>query len=77
MRWHWRRLVLLLALGALVALGGGACVTVRPQDKEFLADPVMALEARAIAAAAEQHVIDNREASFGGSGATGGGCGCN
>jgi uncharacterized protein DUF4266 len=66
-----------IVLLVLAATAGVGCATVRPQDKEFLADPVMALESRSIAAAAEQHVLDNREGSFGGTSASGGGCGCN
>ena len=66
----------LLVLAA-VALSASACVTVRPQERAVLADPVMQFEGDPIIAAQLHHAIDNREGSFGGSGVAGGGCGCN
>ena len=65
-------LMLLLAL----ALAGG-CVTVRPEEKEFLAEPGMTFGARGTAQEHEEHVLTNREGSFGAGEATAGGCGCN
>jgi hypothetical protein len=53
------------------------CATVRPQDKEFLADPAMAYRDDGMLSAHEEHVLQNREGSFGAGGARGGGCGCN
>ncbi|MGE0790153.1 MAG: DUF4266 domain-containing protein [Sandaracinaceae bacterium] len=67
-------------LGALlVALAGLAvgCTLVRPEQREFLADPAMTFGSEGTAAAQEEHVIVNREGSYGGSTVTGGGCGCN
>ena len=58
----------------LFALAG--CATVRPEEKEFLAEPSMTWSSGDIAKAHEDHVIENREGSFGG-GTKGGGCGCN
>lgn len=55
----------------------GSCVTVRPTEREFLADPSMTFGAGGKAKAHDQHVFNNREGSFGGEGMTGGGCGCN
>ena len=63
---------LVLALAFL-----GACATVRPEDKEYLAEPSMTWANSSIAARHEAHVIDNREGSTGGSQTKGGGCGCN
>ena len=78
---------LLLALGraklsvhALLVVGVcclPACVTVRPEQRAVLADPIMQFQADAREAAQRQHVIENREGSFGGSSVKGGGCGCN
>ncbi len=56
---------------------GTACVTVRPEDKELLADPSMTFGADGKTAAHDEHVFNNREGSFGAGGVTGGGCGCN
>lgn len=70
---HRRRA--LAALVSLVVLQ--ACATVRPEEREFLAEPSMTFDSGGMADAQEAHVINNREASFGGGSAKGGGCGCN
>lgn len=64
-----------LALVAVLALQ--ACATVRPQDKEHLAEPSMAFTSGGAASEHEQHVLDNREGASGGGTTRGGGCGCN
>lgn len=61
---------------ALVALFGG-CATVKPHEREHLADPVMQFQGQNAETALEAHILSNREGSFGGDGAGGGGCGCN
>lgn len=58
----------------LAALSG--CVAVKPYQRELLAQPGMSL-AVTPDAEAEQHMLQSREASAGGYGASGGGCGCN
>jgi hypothetical protein len=65
----------LLALG--LAVGSGACVTVRPEQRELLADRAMTFGAGGDAEAHEEHVLSNREGSTGATATTGGGCGCN
>jgi len=63
---------------AFVALSlASGCVTVRPEQRAILADPVMQFQGDPREAAQKQHVLENREGSFGGSGVQGGGCGCN
>ncbi len=69
--WRWISGLLLLT----AALGG--CATVRPEEKEFLAEPAMTWSSGGIAKEHEDHVIENREGSFGANNAHGGGCGCN
>ncbi len=59
----------------LVASAG--CVTVKPQQRAVLADPIMQFEGDPQANAQLRHAIDNREGSYGGGGVAGGGCGCN
>jgi len=54
-----------------------ACVTVRPQQRAILADPVMQFDGEAHMDAPRVHTINNREGSNGGTGVSGGGCGCN
>ena len=78
-----KRLLRGLALLALAAgaLGSNGCAvskwTVRPHQRELLADRIMKLDADPQEQAAEQHVLENREGAVGGSGTSGGGCGCN
>ena len=63
-------------LAIAVPLAGG-CVTVRPEQRAILADPIMQFQGDPREAAHRQHVLENREGSFGGSSVQGGGCGCN
>ena len=65
-----------IAVAAVLPLVGG-CVTVRPEQRAILADPVMQFQGDPREAAQRQHVLENREGSFGGSSVQGGGCGCN
>jgi hypothetical protein len=65
-----------LVLG-LCALALGACSTVKPQDKELLADPAMSYGSGGEVELQEEHVLSNREGAAGAGRATGGGCGCN
>ncbi len=68
---------LALALGGVLVAAAASCVTVRPEDKEFLAQPSMTFGSDGRTRAHDQHVFQNREGSFGAGGVTGGGCGCN
>jgi hypothetical protein len=62
-------------LFALAILSG--CATVRPEEKEHLAEPSMAFTSGGATTTHEQHVLDNREGASGGGSTRGGGCGCN
>ena len=69
-----------LALALLALLVGGCAIskwTVKPHQRELLADRIMQLDAEAQERAAEEHVLANREGAIGGTGTSGGGCGCN
>ncbi|MDB4976105.1 MAG: hypothetical protein JWN48_4446 [Myxococcaceae bacterium] len=70
------RRVRTFALCCALAAALSACVTVKPQDKELLADPAMIYGSGGKATRQEQHVLENREGATSGS-ASGGGCGCN
>ena len=73
------RLILLIKIAvtfALLVMIGG-CVTVKPQQRAILADPIMQFEGDPHASAQLRHALENREGSYGGAGVTGGGCGCN
>ncbi len=54
-----------------------ACATVRPEDRELLADPAMTYGSGGEVQVQEDHVVANREGSAGGGTTSGGGCGCN
>ena len=69
--------VLSAVLFALLTCALAGCATVRPEERERLADPSMRFDSAAMAARQKQHVVDNREGSTGGGNAKGGGCGCN
>jgi hypothetical protein len=60
-----------------ILLGASGCVTVRPEQRAILADPKMRFQGEPRAAAELDHVLENREGSFGGGSVQGGGCGCN
>ena len=66
-------------LGLLLALSGCGHIQpwVKPYERERLADRVMAWDRDAIASGYITHVHENREGAHGGTGAAGGGCGCN
>ena len=69
-------LILVLAL-----VGGTGCAsarwTVKPHQRELLADRIMQLQGDPGETADEAHVLANREGAIGGTGTAGGGCGCN
>ena len=65
----------LVAVGVLALVS--ACSTVRPQDKELLADPAMSYATGGEAELHEEHVLTNREGAAGAGRTSGGGCGCN
>lgn len=64
------------ATAMLLALAS-SCVTVRPEQKAILADPTMQFESNPLEESAREHVLENREAAYGGGSVQGGGCGCN
>ncbi len=69
-------LAVVLAVTLVLATGCGRHA-VRANEKEHLADPVMIFDSDGQEAAADEHVLTNREGSAGGRGTAGGGCGCN
>lgn len=54
-----------------------ACATVRPYEREWLADPLMSLSRDPISDQYLEHVYDVREGARGAGTGQGGGCGCN
>ena len=65
-----------LALAFPFLLTGAGCATVRPYEKEHLADRIMVSTADTGAQMREMKWLDAREGSTGGVGGAGGGCAC-
>jgi hypothetical protein len=61
----------------LTALALAGCAGVQPWEREVLARPEMSLDAAPLDAAMDDHIYFSKEASSGGRGFGGGGCGCN
>ncbi len=67
---------LLMVLG-LIFLGGCATLGVRPWERDLLSEPAMSLNDDPLTIALDEHIYFSKEASTGGLGFGGGGCGCN
>jgi uncharacterized protein DUF4266 len=65
----------IIILGSLITLS--ACSTVQPWEKDLLAKPSMALVPDENEMFLDEHIYFSKEASTGGQGVGGGGCGCN
>jgi hypothetical protein len=72
------RLITMGAAGLLVstALLTG-CAGVEPWDRDVLARPDMQIVSDPVETASDEHIYFSKEASSGGQGFGGGGCGCN
>lgn len=64
-------------LAACLALQGCASLGVEPWERDVLARPEMSLDSNPLDAAIDDHIYFSKEASSGGRGFGGGGCGCN
>ena len=64
-------------LAALITTSGCANLGVEPWERDLLAKKEMSLNAEPIDAALDDHIYFSKEASSGGKGFGGGGCGCN
>ncbi len=60
----------------LLALAVSGCATVQPWEKGDLAYPIMIFDENPIDDGIDEHYLDYREGSVGGTGAQSGGCGC-
>ena len=73
-----RRSLALLAVGALgTAAAGCSSLGVQAWDRDVLARDDMQLVSDPVEAALDEHIYFSKEASSGGQGFGGGGCGCN
>ena len=74
---HRNRMLALLIAGAAVAAAGCSSLGVKPWERDLLATEEMQLGAESVDAQLDEHVYFSKEASSGGRGFGGGGCGCN
>ena len=68
---------LLLTGLALVVLGGCSSMGVEPWERDILAKEEMQLISDPLEVSIDEHIYFSKEASSGGRGFGGGGCGCN
>lgn len=72
------RALLALAILAGAAISSGcSSMCVQPWERDVLAKPEMRLDADAVSRGFDDHIYFSKEASSGGRGFGGGGCGCN
>ena len=67
----------LLLLMLAVAGAGCSSLGVKPWERQYLARDDMLMNADPIDLALDEHIYFSKEASSGGQGFAGGGCGCN
>ena len=72
-----RGIQLLLLLSALAVVGGCATMGVSVWERDVLAKPEMQFDNQPVDRALDDHIYFSKEASSGGRGFGGGGCGCN
>ncbi|MBV1921121.1 MAG: DUF4266 domain-containing protein [Pseudomonadales bacterium] len=68
---QWATVFMVLALSGCSSLG------VKPWERNVLAKSSMTFEENAMDSAFDDHIYFSKEASSGGRGFSGGGCGCN
>jgi len=70
-----KRSFLIIAAVLVCAMAG--CSTVKPWDRDLLAQKRMQLVPSPVDEALDAHIFFSKEAASGGASAGGGGCGCN
>ena len=68
---------IVLAIGILLLCSSCTSMGVEPWERDILAKDEMQLTTDALEAATDDHIYFSKEASSGGRGFGGGGCGCN
>lgn len=66
-----------LILCTLIGASGCSSLGVKPWERNLLAREDMLMDADALDIAFDEHIYFSKEASSGGQGFSGGGCGCN
>ena len=74
---NWKDKTGILGAAAALALCLGGCATVEPYQKGTLADYSMRADRDELSNVMNSHIQFSREATTGGEGVGGGGCGCN
>jgi Domain of unknown function (DUF4266) len=72
-----RPLLIACVLAAVAGMCGCAATSVKPWDRDLLAQPKMRLIPHPMVSAIDDHVYFSKEGSTGGTDVGGGGCGCN
>lgn len=73
----YSKLKIMLVLVTIISITGCANLGVEPWERDLLAKKEMSLNAAPIDASLDDHIYFSKEASSGGKGFGGGGCGCN
>jgi len=68
---------IIVLVASLLVTAGCSSMGVEPWDRDILARDEMQLTTDALEAATDDHIYFSKEASSGGRGFGGGGCGCN
>ena len=66
-----------LALALALALLAAGCASVKPWDRDLLAEKGMRFIPNPMLHGIDEHIYFSKEASMGGQDVSGGGCGCN
>lgn len=66
-----------ILLASVLLASGCSSLGVQPWDRDLLADPQMQIGSDALRIAVDEHIYFSKEATSGGRGFAGGGCGCN
>jgi hypothetical protein len=72
-----KKLLVSLAAWGSTTLSLAGCAGVEAWDRDVLARPDMQIVSDPVEAATDEHIYFSKEASSGGQGFGGGGCGCN
>jgi Domain of unknown function (DUF4266) len=72
-----KKLLVSLAAWGSAPLSLAGCAGVEAWDRDVLARPDMQIVSDPVEAATDEHIYFSKEASSGGQGFGGGGCGCN
>jgi hypothetical protein len=72
-----RILATVALLLALALVNGCAAMSVKPWDRDLMADKRMRFNPLALESAVDAHIYFSKEAATGGMSVGGGGCGCN